>query len=78
MTDGYGYLKLDPDFTGACPCAWFELDGTSIEVHCWRACTECLYSGVHFEGDRAVAERVAEALNAHGWSSFEVREGLRR
>jgi hypothetical protein len=75
---------MDPIYEGSCPCATFDVEGVRIEVHCWRVCRACRYSGVHFTGgdDPAaavrVAQRVCDALNGMGWSQFEIQHGMRR
>lgn len=58
------YLALDPRYDGACPCASFEVDGTQFRAHCWRTCPTCEYAGLHFSGDRRIAEKVLKAISA--------------
>lgn len=74
---GYDYLALDTGYEGSCPCSTFEVDGTRLQAHCWRVCEQCEFSGLHYEGDRTVANRVLSALRAMGWSDWSLVEGLR-
>jgi hypothetical protein len=75
---GFDVLALDPEYNGACPCAQFILDGTVIELHCWRVDLDHDGCGIHFDGDRAVAERIKPALDAMDWyGEWTVVEGLR-
>lgn len=74
---GYDYLALGVDYEGSCPCSRFTVEGTTFEAHCWRVGMECEYAGLHFEGDRAVAERVFAAFTSMGWSEWTLVEGLR-
>lgn len=70
MTDlqtGHDVLALDPFYEGSCPCARFTLDGTRIRLHCWRVCAACEFVGIHYEGDRAVAERIKPLLDEMDW-----------
>ena len=73
---GTEYLALDPEYTGSCPCARFEVEGTRFRAHCWRACGKCQYAGLHYAGDWAVARRVFEAFVDMDWGQWELREGL--
>ena len=64
------YLALDPRYDGGCPCATFEVDGTRFRAHCWRVCASCEFAGLHFAGNRRVAERVLVAIGAD-WCTTE-------
>lgn len=75
---GYEILALDPNYEGSCPCARFDLGGTEIELHCWRVDPWCAGCGIHYKGDRAVAESLKPALDDMNWyGEWQVVEGLR-
>jgi hypothetical protein len=76
MADAHDFLSRDPAYEGACPCALFEVDGTRIRTHCWRpmCAAGCEFAGVHFAGDRAVAERVRDAVAATWASEWAIVE----
>ena len=75
---GYLVLAMDPSFSGSCPCATVTIDGTRLEMHCWRVCDQCEYVGLHYFGDRAVAQRVKPLLDDMNWyGEWPIVEGLR-
>lgn len=72
-------MALDPHYAGACPCFSVTIDGTIIEGHCWRVCFACDGCGLHFEGDRAVAERLKPLFDEmHWYGEWTIHEGLGR
>ena len=78
--DAYDVMDMDPGYEGSCPCFGpVEIDGTLIEGHCWRVCTQCDGCGLHYEGDRKVAERLRPMFTALDWyGAWDIAEGLRR
>jgi hypothetical protein len=81
LADGYDVLALGSGegYDGGCPCSAFWLDGTRIELHCWRVDAEHDGCGIHFRGDRAVADRIKPLLDAINWyGDWTIVEGLRR
>lgn len=77
--DGYGVLALGENYEGSCPCSSFTLDGTRVELHCWRVDTSHDGCGIHFEGDRSIAERIKPLLDEMNWyGEWTIVEGLRR
>ena len=80
LPDGYAVLALDPEFSGSCPCATVEIDGQTIQLHCWRVCERCEYVGIHYEGapGRAVAERIKPLMDGIDWyGEWTIAEGFR-
>ena len=72
-------MARDPDYIGSCTCFTVEIDGTLIEGHCWRVCMKCQGCGLHYEGDRAVVERIKPLFDAMDWyGKWTIRKGLRR
>ena len=77
--DGFDLLRLDPEYTGSCPCAKIEdeAEGITIETNCWRTFqwyavqnAECDHQGVcaHLWGaDEAIAAHVKDVLDAMDW-----------
>lgn len=59
-------LLSDEDDLRPCPCFLIEQDGFTANGHCWRSCT-CNGCCVHVTGDRAVASRLKELLDAMDW-----------
>lgn len=59
---------LDPTYDDYCPCAQWRDRGVLVQVHCWRVCLDCRYSGIHVSGDvpkatlRKAAARALRAL----------------
>lgn len=77
LETGYDVLALDTGTDGSCPCANFTLDGTRIRLHCWRVCQRCEFVGIHYVGERAVAERIKPLLDAMDWyGEWPIVEGL--
>jgi len=75
---GWRILSLDEGYDGACPCSEFTVDGTSIELHCWRVCASCAGCGIHYRGDRVVAELIKPHLDRMNWyGEWDIVEGLR-
>lgn len=78
LATGFDVLAMDPHYSGSCPCATVDIDGTRLEMHCWRVCLTCEFVGLHYSGDRAVAERVKPLLDAMDWyGEWPIVEGLR-
>jgi hypothetical protein len=75
---GRELLYMDPDYCGSCPCATIDLWGTTLEMHCWRVCQKCERCGVHYEGNREVAEVAKKYLDQMNWfGEWNIVEGLR-
>lgn len=51
-------LTLDPDYDGGCPCAVIWIDEAQVDVHCWRTCLACEYSGIHVTGTLPESTRI--------------------
>lgn len=76
--DGWDVLALGENYEGGCPCSSFTLEGTRIELHCWRVCLDHPGCGIHYEGDREVAERIKPLLDEIDWyGEWVIEEGLR-
>ena len=56
----------DADALGPCPCFTLEIEGFTADGSCWRTCTHdgCC---VHVTGDRVLAIRLKEVLDAMDW-----------
>jgi hypothetical protein len=74
---GYELLSLGRDYEGSCPCSRFTIEGTEIQTHCWRVDPWCHGCGIHYQGDRTVAEALKPALDEMDWyGEWQVVEGL--
>lgn len=64
-------LTLVEEFDGSCPCALILGKNFEINVHCWRVCQRCQWSGVHVKGlELELAQKVAEHVrDNNGWTN---------
>lgn len=83
MADAPDAYSLPLGFDG-CPCFRFEVPGLRAWGHCWRSTfdgyvggCDCEYVGLHYWGDTADGDRLAQLLTAMDWYGEwpSVREG---
>ena len=56
-------FRFSKNFEGGCACCDIEGIGFSINVHCWRACCSCEFSGIHISGE--ISDKDKSRLGQH-------------
>lgn len=54
-----------------CPCGSYDDGETRIDAHCWRIGKCCPYAGVHYQGKKETAKKIAGEISER--YSCEVR-----